>query len=349
MKTMQSFLSEYSLLALKKVEPNFFQIAGFPHYENVSSNVLQFFLSNNLVVKSLLDCMGLEYNPAHDFVVYIKREAATEDNKRIDILISTNKYIIGIENKVNAGLNNPVGEYGSFLKNLAKKEGKEPVFFVLSKKAVEANPEYKNILHRNFSQEVKKHYPELLNDFGYRHFLFLTEYITNMDSFEGVYCMNNEFIEIAKRDGNLEKIEQIMSEGERLRNDLLKLTAQILDDLRGNKSFKTTWVHREPGEFSGTAVFQDCFLTEGNYNATIDVKVTVSGFEVYIFERKDTSDENFKNVLHTILPNLYTDYVVSDKARYKYKDTINLDEYDKLLSMLREILASFDKYIANKV
>jgi hypothetical protein len=172
MKTIQSFLSEYPLLTLKKVEPNFFQIAGFPHYENVSSNVLQFFLANNLILKSLLDCIPLEYNPAHDFVVYIKREDATEDYKRIDILISTNKYIIGIENKINAGLNNPVGEYGSFLKELAEKEGKKPVFIVLSKKAVEANPEYKNILHRNFSQEIKKHYPELLNDFGYRHFLF---------------------------------------------------------------------------------------------------------------------------------------------------------------------------------
>ena len=48
MEEIQFFLKKYKLLEIKKVDLNFFQIAGFPHYENVSSNILNFFYKTNL-------------------------------------------------------------------------------------------------------------------------------------------------------------------------------------------------------------------------------------------------------------------------------------------------------------
>jgi hypothetical protein len=262
MENTQEFLKNYSMVELKEVDLNFFQIAGFPHYENVSSNILKYFFNINMILKAFLNCVPLEYDPSNDFVEYIEREAVTKNNKRIDILISTNKYIIGIENKIYSWLNNPVDEYYAYLNELSQKEGKIFFLIILTKNKVEINEKYKNIMHKEFSEEVKKYYPELLNVLGYRYFLLFTEYIANMDSLEGVYYMNNEFVKIAKIDNNLEKISQIMVEGQRLRNDLINIASRIINDLGSdNKVFANTWVYKEPNDIFGTAVFQDWFLT----------------------------------------------------------------------------------------
>jgi hypothetical protein len=347
MEEIRTFLKEYKLLKTKEVDLNFFQIAGFPHYENVSSNILKYFLYNNLVLKAFFNCISLEYEPSNDFVEYIEREVETENGKRIDILVSTNKYIIGVENKIYSWLYNPIDEYYSYLNKLSEKEGKAFFLVVLSKNKVEANIKYKNILHKEFSVEVKKYYPELLNNLGYRYFLFLTEYISNMDSLEGVYYMNNEFVKIAKIDNNLEKITQIMAEGERLRNDLISIANRVLNDLHDdNKVFTNTWVYKEPKEIFGTAVFQDWFFTEDKYNFTIDVDVMVDGFGISLFERENRFDEKFKKILNDIIPDLYEKYDIDDRAIYKEK--IGLEEYDKLIFVVKNVLNVFNNYVESK-
>ena len=347
MEEIENFLKEYKYLEYKKVDLNFFQIAGFPHYENVSSNILKYYLDNNFVFKAFSNCILLNYDLANDNVEYIEREYGTENYKRIDIVVSTNKYIIGIENKIYAVLNNPIEDYISTLKNLAEKEKKEYILVILSKNKVEKDERYKNILHTDFSAEVKKYYPELLNNLGHRYFLLLTEYLANIDSLEGAYYMNNEFVKIARTDENCKKIEQIMAEGERLRKDLIDTASRILNDLyEDNKVFANTWVYKEPGEIFGTAVFQDCFFAEEKYNFAIDVNVWVSGFEIVVFEREDRFDEKFKHILGEIIPDLEENYNIDDRAFYK--EEIELEEYDKLLFILKEIINNFNKYVESK-
>jgi hypothetical protein len=347
MENIQDFLKEYSLLKHKKeADLNFFQIAGFPHYENVSSNILSFYFNDEYVLKSFLNCIP-DYKPSIDFVKEINREERTENNKRIDIVISTNKYIIGIENKINAWLYNPIDDYYSYLNSRAKNEGKELLLIILSKNKIESNTKYKNVLYKDFSNELKKYYPELLNRLGYKYFFLLTEYIANIEFLEEGYSMNKEFIEIAKQDDNLGKIEQIMSEGIRLRNDLINTAGRILNDLQEyTKSFETKSIFKEQGQIFGTAMFQDCYLTDKKYNCTIDVDVMVSGFGMSIYECNKRFDTEFKNILMEILPDLSKDYDLSDRAIYKYD--IKLEEYDKLIMLLKNIFDAFDKYIKSK-
>jgi hypothetical protein len=87
MKDIQDFLKEYSLLFTRKSDLNFFQIAGFSHYENVSSNVLHYFLKNDIVLKAFLNCISLDYAPSVDYIENITREEGTGNHKRIDIVI----------------------------------------------------------------------------------------------------------------------------------------------------------------------------------------------------------------------------------------------------------------------
>ena len=122
MDEIAKFIGDYKFVDAPEKKQNFFQIAGFPHYENVSSNVLKFFLSNKLILKSLLNCALIDFNIYDDSIHDVNREVLTENGNRIDIFVNTNKYIIGIENKINAGLDNPIDDYSNYLMDRAKKE-----------------------------------------------------------------------------------------------------------------------------------------------------------------------------------------------------------------------------------
>ena len=111
----QSFLNEINNIKFAEIpELTFLDIAGYPRYENVISNILLFLFNDkihsfgNLWIKSLLECYrnisGLDMNLDIINVNYADREVSTKDNKRIDLVIETNKYLILIENKIDAAI-----------------------------------------------------------------------------------------------------------------------------------------------------------------------------------------------------------------------------------------------------
>ena len=91
-------------------EPTFMEIAGYPHFENVCSNILAFYLQPMnehgfgtlfLDVLSTLINEGIAIDGQG---VDVRREEITGNRKRLDLVIESDNYIIGIENKIYAGL-----------------------------------------------------------------------------------------------------------------------------------------------------------------------------------------------------------------------------------------------------
>ena len=101
-KKLVDNLKELDLQDEKNNKQNFFDICGFPHYENVVSNVITYFLNNptlgDLFLNAILECLEIKENER--IVSEVKRELETDDNKRIDLLIETQNYAIAIENKI---------------------------------------------------------------------------------------------------------------------------------------------------------------------------------------------------------------------------------------------------------
>ena len=103
-------------------------IAGFPQWENVYSNILAFFLDTgeahrfgSLFIQSILAAYqdkcpdawpGKDLRPDIDFETEkVEREAATATGKRIDLLVECSEFVVCIENKIWSGLHNELGEY----------------------------------------------------------------------------------------------------------------------------------------------------------------------------------------------------------------------------------------------
>lgn len=84
----------------------FMDVSGYPHYENVSSNLLAFFFDpeeehglSDLLLASFISLCGKEA-PSSTVGLTIHREHGTDDGGRLDLLIEREGFVIGIENKI---------------------------------------------------------------------------------------------------------------------------------------------------------------------------------------------------------------------------------------------------------
>ena len=146
----QALLDSYSVHAIGANEPpTLMEIAGIPHWENVYSNILAFLLDTQkvhgfeqLFIRSLMavyrcrcpagwpmEGLDLESVQATESV---EREARTDSDKRIDILIECTDCVVCIENKIWSGLHNDLGDYRKHCEALSDGDRNRVVGIVLS-------------------------------------------------------------------------------------------------------------------------------------------------------------------------------------------------------------------------
>lgn len=139
----RELLDSYSVYALSKnAPPTLMEIAGFPHRENVYSNILAFLLDSgqahgfgSLFVQSILAAykkrcpdawpgkhLALETELE---TVNVEREVGTKAGKRIDLVVECAEFVMCIENKIWSGLHNDLGEYRNHCEQEEKRKHSE--------------------------------------------------------------------------------------------------------------------------------------------------------------------------------------------------------------------------------
>jgi hypothetical protein len=120
--------------------------------ENFYSNILAFFLKPNevhklgiTVLKRLVEKAYPEFEFTEDNTdsVYVGREFYTKKG-RIDFFVHTKKYVIGIENKIDHTLKNPLADYNTTLVKYANgnKEVRRILLSIKTPKELVENTEY---------------------------------------------------------------------------------------------------------------------------------------------------------------------------------------------------------------
>jgi hypothetical protein len=115
--------------------PTFLEIAGYPHLENVASNILRFFLQpqgphnlKGLVLESLLALLNVSVEDIKS--AEVSREVTTQRGNRIDLVVESETFILGIENKIYHGVHNDLADYWNFLERHS--EGRTPYGVLLA-------------------------------------------------------------------------------------------------------------------------------------------------------------------------------------------------------------------------
>ena len=124
----ERLLAEYATLPRRKEVRTFMQVAGYPHYENVCSNILAFYFDpdeehgmGDMLLRALMECLRVScLSPIP--VAKTKREVRSDAGLKLDLVITGEDFIIGIEHKIWAPLYNDLGDYAKLLASRAREE-----------------------------------------------------------------------------------------------------------------------------------------------------------------------------------------------------------------------------------
>lgn len=207
-----AFLKKAEDIEIQSRVKTFFDIAGYPHYENVISNILAFYFDVNeehglkdLWLKSLFECYNANANTHIQLGEFeeIEREHSTVDNKRLDIIISLDNTIVAIENKIYATPNNPFDSYHKEILNYRKDSNKCIIEVLLSLRKendqkTRYNTVFYNITYKSLIEQVKKNIGGYIEDANEKWLLFMKEVLKNIDNLGERDVMNNEWQKFLK-------------------------------------------------------------------------------------------------------------------------------------------------------
>ncbi|MCT4582766.1 MAG: PD-(D/E)XK nuclease family protein [Flavobacteriales bacterium] len=340
---------------------NLIDIAGYPSWENVNSNLLAFYFDKeeehgfgSLFIDSLLDLVDVELSPSFGQTEFqVAREVRTRKGKRIDIVISQYSeeetqeeesksipsWALIIENKVNHSLNNDLSDYWS--STIAE----ERLGIVLSKYDSDFNEkeqtklqgkkiEYRHVSHRDLINKVQEKMHQCFLDSDDRHLLYLKEFIANTNNYYNSENMNKDNEIILKQFHENKKNIQAFKKQDR---ELLKFVSKVVFDnmeanlFTPNSTSVTKGKHCYPKP--------NCVLDEKVFRFYVDIdSLRYSNMFTAYLELYDKKNTKYGSKLKSALTELkvFTDYIKpgtggNDKATYHhiYELRIPLEDFDE--------------------
>jgi hypothetical protein len=217
---------------LQSREKTFMEIAGYPHFENVCSNILAFYLNPNnehgfgtLLLDALARVINEEIK-TNEQSIQVKREAITDENKRIDLVIESDDYILAIENKIFAGIDNPFQSYSEHLEKLSN--GRKIYKVLLSFHTVQESPclyGFKLVSYEPFMKEVTKNIESYSLNALKPHLTFLEDFIQTMQNLRGKTSMDSQRLEYFHH--HYQDIKNLLGEVDGLRKDMRSRLQQL--------------------------------------------------------------------------------------------------------------------------
>lgn len=151
---LQAFLDRARPYFSAEREKTFFEVGVRGHYENPTTEVLQFFMNpqnhhglGDAFYRGLLSALELDEAECGT-VLSVDTEMVTASGGRADLLITTDSCIIVIECKIYHLQVNPFQEYMEHVRKLCQESGVQPIYAILCIDGNSSQPEWKGISYR---------------------------------------------------------------------------------------------------------------------------------------------------------------------------------------------------------
>lgn len=293
------------------ISQTFLEIAGYPHLENVASNILEFFFDaqaehqfETLFLESLLVTAGVDFSPTDLGVDSTQREAFTESNTRLDLVIGTPTLIVGIENKLFHQVNNDFKVYGKHLR--AQANGRKVICILLSLYPVMNTAildEFIPITYTAFFENIRKNMGKFVIEANQRYVPFLFDFMQTVEHLRQEEIMTDQDFRkwiVEHQDEIKTLLQKIRRYKGHLRNQVKALQARIDIEKHQNSGLKiVTWLY-EPTDLSVGRVLVYDFVISDNLKFAIDVIIYPDNWEIHLCTRKPTTIEAFETFLNRI-------------------------------------------------
>ncbi len=276
----------------------FMEISGYPHFENVCSNILQFYLQptnehgfGTLFLDALISSAGQTLiNNTEE--VEVRREESTDEKSRIDLVIEADEYVIGIENKIFASLDNPFDKYRGHLEKLSR--GRHICGILLSLRPVKPFPELCGFIPVSYEQFLQ----EILSNLGSHvltaqepHLTFFRDFVRTMQNLQETTAMDQQRLDYFHK--NQANIKTLLAEVDSLRGEMRYKVKQIKtllsEKVLSPYPIKTQGLWQPKVEL--VAVTYCHFHLSEILSLQVDVCLTLDGWYMEFFNGKGSRDE----------------------------------------------------------
>lgn len=278
---LKRVLAELSSITVPARNENIFNVAGFPHYENVSSNILAFFLNpqnehglGNLILSSLLSLVD-EQLDFKEREVDVSREVTTLNNGRIDLVVITNFKLIGIENKIYHYLANDLKDYSNSLETWALEKDLSPLKIVLSLKEEMCSDGFINITYAQLFAVIRKEIGRSISPASQKWLFYLVDFMVSIENLMDKKIELNEMDQfIIENKRSIEKLTNAVREFDYKLNRMMQELMGVLPKPAGCNE---QWV------CSKKCLVHD-YVVNG-HSIAFDLFISEQGWELSVFER----------------------------------------------------------------
>ena len=278
-------------------DPTTLELSGYPHLENVYSNILAFFLDpgrehgfGSLFLESLLSVAGYEAIQ-NGKEIEVKTEKSTRTRKRIDLVISTDTLIIGIENKIYHELHNDLEDYGRYLVEKANKRRVCKILLGLNLSNKKQLYGFKPITYQAYFDEILRRIGHTLIASKDRYLRFLREVIETVNHLKEGSAMKPEML--AFFENNRRDVELLWKETQNLKNNMrsrVRALQEILDisNLSGSQDRSINQgLYWETYELLEILVHD--ISVESGFVLTINTCLSPKGWDIQVFAKEGNS------------------------------------------------------------
>ncbi len=274
--------------------PTFFEITKYPHYENVCSNLLQFFLDpqsqvhqlGDIMLQSFFDVLKYEKNLVVDSSVKIKREFSTNTG-RIDLVIVSAKWVLAIENKIFHTANNGFEEYSQCLETCYS--NKQIIKVLLSiRKEQNISGGFINITYEDLIHQIDKKISTAAIDNTHEYSILFHHFIKTLKNLYQRTPMEKKEIEFVIK--NNEKIEHLINLKTQLDSYFKDKAKEILESLIISPQIEQK-TYEEPG------LIDLVFRLKTKYGEfKLECPMSIQNESIFISIRSDDNKVDFKSL-----------------------------------------------------
>ena len=245
----EKLITEFESLPKLIKDPTYLEICRYPRrrFEEICSRVLSFYFLpknehgfGNLFLRSLLKLANEEISFNDDDIKVLSEENA--DGKRLDLLIYSPDFAIGIENKITASVYNPLEAYSN---RIGHYHSQKVIKILLSLWEVKDKDELElierngfiNLTYIQLFEAIKQNVGYYLNNSNNKYLIFLIDFIQTLENMEGQNILNDKLSDYFFDNSN--RIEDLIDLYNKHKSQILNIQSERISELR-SKIFNET-------------------------------------------------------------------------------------------------------------
>lgn len=307
LENFKELLDDFRALPGRVERPRtFMEIAGYPHYENVCSNILKFFMDpeeshglGTLVLDALANAAGIDVSEGSmSSNISVDHEISTDAGNRIDILVTSDTHVILIENKIHAVANNPFNDYAAYLDRVSDGRKSHKILLTLYPTNSGSKWDFANLTHEEFVGQVRSLLGHYVSNADARHLTMFLDFLNTLENLQRGSRMNQEFVKLLADRGD--DIRSLFNDMRSFRADM-RSKCEELNSLINIEKYPNVeqnfWNNNVVDMFDN---LQYNINVAENLLVGIDNHVDPSGWEIQIFPRDKSNSLKLRDILQRL-------------------------------------------------